>query len=183
MIGGLVWDPDDRADLVQETFYRAYKALDRFDPEARFRPWLITIAMNAARDHLRARRRRTMVSLNEADEDETPLELTDPGPRPDEEAIGRVAAETCEGAFRTLPEAARVILWLRVREELSYDEIAQVLDVPTGTVMSRLSRARTALRRALAEGSAEGTDREVQQDVADCRPDTAAERRAPGASP
>ena len=150
VIGRLVWDPDDRDDLVQETFYRACKGLEQFRPGAAFRPWLLTIALNAARDHLRTGQRWRSVSLDDADRDgEGGWELEASGPAADELAHAAELQGRVEAAFKQLDETAQVILWLRVREELSYAEIASVLGVAVGTVMSRLSRARQALRERL----------------------------------
>lgn len=151
VIGRLVRDPDDRDDLVQETFLRALEGLDHFRPGAAFRPWLVTIALNAARDHLRAGQRWRGVSLDaETPEGTARHELVDPAPAPDAVAAGAELAGRLETALERLEPGARVILWLRAHEGLSYAEIASVLGVATGTVMSRLSRARRALREFLA---------------------------------
>jgi RNA polymerase sigma-70 factor (ECF subfamily) len=151
VIGRLVRDPDDRADLVQETFYRAVKALDRFRPGAAFRPWIVTIALNAARDELRARARHREVSLDDPETGVNPeRELAGELPAPDQLAAASELSGRIEAAFAQLEPQAQTILWLRVREELSYAEIATVLGVAVGTVMSRLARARRALRDQLA---------------------------------
>ncbi len=158
VIGRLVRDPDDRDDLVQETFYRACKGLARFRPESPFRPWLLTIALNAARDHLRSRQRWSSVSLDDPDQGaERAPELHARGPAPDELAVAGDLEGRVEQAWQRLDESAQTVLWLRVREELSYAEIATVLGVAVGTVMSRLSRARRALRdelQAVADAAA-----------------------------
>jgi RNA polymerase sigma-70 factor, ECF subfamily len=150
VIGRLASDPDDGADLVQETFLRAWQNLRRFTPGAPFRPWLLTIALNCARDHGRRRRRRgTTVALGgelRAGEEEGALDLASDGPGPDACAESEDLRGRAEAAFARLTPDAQAILWLRVREDLSYDEIATVLGVPAGTVMSRLARAREALR-------------------------------------
>jgi RNA polymerase sigma-70 factor (ECF subfamily) len=147
VIGRLVHDPDDRDDLVQETMVRAYQALGRFHPGSDFRPWLLTIAMNLVRDELRRRKRRPPgPSL---DEGESPVTPAAPTPGPDAGAVGEELRRQAEAAFRRLDRDEQTILWLRVREGLQYDEIAQVLAIPRGTVMSRLARAREALRQEL----------------------------------
>jgi RNA polymerase sigma-70 factor (ECF subfamily) len=150
VIGRLVNDPDDRDDLVQETFLRAYEALRNFRPGAEFRPWLLTIAMNLARDELRRRRRRPAPSPL-ADEEGHPIPLPSGEPGPDALLEGGDLRRRAEAAFARLEVEARAILWLRVREGLAYQEIAEVLEIPRGTVMSRLSRAREALRLELGE--------------------------------
>ena len=158
VIGRLAGDPDDGADLVQETFLKAWQNLRRFTPGAPFRPWLVTIALNCARDHGRRRRRRgTSVPLGsearsgEGEEREA-LDLATSVPGPDACAESEDLRGRAEAAFARLTPDAQAILWLRVREDLSYDEIATVLGVPAGTVMSRLARAREALRVLLEAG-------------------------------
>lgn len=150
VIGRLVSDPDDRDDLVQETFLRAYQALPNFRPGAEFRPWLLTIAINLARDALRRRRRRPAASPL-ADEEGHAIPLPSGEPGPDALLEARDLSGRAEAAFRRLDADAQAILWLRVREGLSYQEIAGVLGIACGTVMSRLSRAREALKQELGE--------------------------------
>lgn len=151
VIGRLVSDPDDREDLVQETFVRAYQAIDRFRSGSDFRPWLLTIALNAVRDQWRRRRRRPSVASLDDEGEEVTVPASDPAP--DAVVEGDELRQRAEAAFRRLDQDAQAILWLRVRESLQYDEIAQVLGIPRGTVMSRLARAREALRRELEFGS------------------------------
>jgi len=157
VIGRLTADPDDCADLVQETFLRAWQGLPGFLPEAPFRPWLLAIALNAARDAGRRRRRRpapTPLVFEGPDEEGQGgvgglLEASEPSPA--ERLEGEDLRRRAEVAFARLGPDAQAVLWLRVREDLSYDEIAVVLGIPRGTVMSRLARAREALRVHLEE--------------------------------
>jgi RNA polymerase sigma-70 factor (ECF subfamily) len=156
VIGRLGGDPEDCADLVQETFLRAWQGLPGFTPEAPFRPWLLAIALNCARDAGRRRRRRPRAEpLAEEGGAGEPggaaRVLRAPDPGPDAEAEGEDLRRRAEWAFARLRADAQAVLWLRVREDLSYDEIAAVLGVPRGTVMSRLARAREALRVHLGE--------------------------------
>ena len=159
VIGRLTADPDDCADLVQETFLRAWQGLPGFLPDAPFRPWLLAIALNAARDAGRRRRRRpasTPLVFEGPDEGGAggPAGLlADPEPTPAERLEGEDLRRRAELAFARLGPDAQAVLWLRVREDLSYDEIAAVLGIPRGTVMSRLARAREALRVHLEEES------------------------------
>ncbi len=159
VIGRLVSDPDDRDDLVQETFVRAFSALHKFKPDHEFRPWLLTIALNLARDAWR--RRATRPKELSAEEGES-LPIPGPDPSPESRLEGEELRERAEAAFRRLDADAQVILWLRVREDLEYDEIASVLGIPRGTVMSRLSRARAALRVELDRRETPGQGRERQ---------------------
>jgi RNA polymerase sigma-70 factor (ECF subfamily) len=142
---GLRWlrNADDADDLVQETFVRAWQALHRFDESRPFAPWLLTIAANRARTM--AARARPGEEIDE--------ETAWHGPSPADDAESSALARDVRAAVAALPEEQRVVLHLRAVEELSYREIADALDVPIGTVMSRLSRARETLRKRLG-GSA-----------------------------
>ncbi|MFN8178293.1 MAG: sigma-70 family RNA polymerase sigma factor [bacterium] len=140
---GMRWlrNADDADDLVQETFVRVWQSLDRFDDTRPFAPWVITIAVNRA---------KTMVGRARPT-DELSEEIAWEGSTPLEEAETSGLARDVRAAVDALPEEQRVVLHLRAAEDLSYREIADALDVPMGTVMSRLSRARETLRRTLAE--------------------------------
>jgi RNA polymerase sigma-70 factor (ECF subfamily) len=139
---GVRWlsNADDADDLVQETFVRAWQALGGFDETRAFLPWLMTIAANRARTKASARR-----PAEEPDES-----LVWEGASPADETEGALLARDVGAAVDGLPEEQRVVLHLRAVDGLSYREIAQALDVPVGTVMSRLARAREALRARLA---------------------------------
>lgn len=150
LILGTVRNPQDADDLTQEAFFRAYRYLSRFQSDRSFRPWLYRIGLNLAFTHLRRSRSGRWLHLDEADPEtgRTPLErLADP----DAEARVTRSAEVrgLEDAWESLPPLYRSILNLRVVQGLHYEEIAEVLGIPQGTVMSRLSRARAALRGAL----------------------------------
>jgi RNA polymerase sigma-70 factor (ECF subfamily) len=129
-------------DMAQEAFLRAWNNLPSFRPGSSLRNWLYRIAVNAALDVLR---RRT----EEPVEDERMERMTDETPGPEAVVIAREQAAFLQQAMRSLPEAARSVLVLREYGELSYKEIASVLDIPVGTVMSRLNYARNRLRELL----------------------------------
>lgn len=129
-------------DAAQEAFLRAWIHLPSFEPRANLRNWLYRIAINAALDILR-RKSETFV------EDEERLMVSDQTPGPEETLIRKEQAALLQQALRSLPEASRSVLILREYGELSYQEIAGVLDIPIGTVMSRLNYARNRLRQAL----------------------------------
>ena len=140
---GMRWlrNADDADDLVQETFVRAWQALRRFDESRPFAPWILTIAANRAKTMAgRAR------PLEEVDE-----QIVWEGPSPLDEAETSLRSRVVRAAVNALPEEQRVVLHLRAVEDLSYREIAEALDLPIGTVMSRLSRARETLRKRLGE--------------------------------
>jgi RNA polymerase sigma-70 factor, ECF subfamily len=142
--------PSDAEDLVQDTLVRAYSALDSFDGRHP-RAWLLTILRNTWKNSLRKRR---PVLLDDAD----PEFAGTPAPGPD----GRGGAEeramlgTVDGAIvfahRSLSEKKRVVVMLVDVDGLTYQETADVLEIPIGTVMSRLHRARKQLRAELEEG-------------------------------
>ena len=125
-------------DLVQTTVERAIRASDSFDPSSRLEPWLFRITRNAFIDA--SRRQRTQGI--EVDVFDIPEALADDGSRAVE---ARLMLRATQEAMRELPTEQAEILHLICVEELSYAEAAQVLDIPKGTVMSRLSRARLAL--------------------------------------
>jgi RNA polymerase sigma-70 factor (ECF subfamily) len=134
-------------DACQEIFLRVWRGLPGFRGEARLSTWVFQIAWN----HLRAVRRQR---LRRRDGLGSPVEIgergvvvVDPGADPERRADARDRLERVRRAVETLPEHQRVVLWLRDGEGLSYEEIGAVLDVPIGTVRSRLARARGALRQ------------------------------------
>jgi RNA polymerase sigma-70 factor (ECF subfamily) len=141
----MVGNPPDAEDIVQDTFVRAYRSLDRFDPKRPFQPWLYRIALNLALTTIERRKRHQTVAYDDA------LEVADANaPNPTElkaDDIGKLAVK----AAQALPEDQRAVLLLRIQQNLSYDQIAQILDIPPGTVMSRLNRARTKLRKLLKD--------------------------------
>lgn len=143
---GLTRNASDADDLAQETFVRAYRAIGRFRTGEPLYPWLSRITTNLAYSLYRRRKRRP----------ETPLEpLLEAGRQwaagddPAEDAARREFEGMLGEAFAELSEEHRAVLVLRVVEDLSYEEIAESLSVPVGTVMSRLSRARAELKTRL----------------------------------
>lgn len=127
-------------DAAQEAFIRAWRRLGSFRSGSPLRPWLYRVAVNAALDMLRKRK-------PQADIDVLPLRAGGADPQALAEAHERRRA--VQQAVLALPEASRAALVLREYEGLSYAEIAQVLEIPTGTVMSRLSYARAQLAKVL----------------------------------
>jgi RNA polymerase sigma-70 factor, ECF subfamily len=136
-------------DLAQETFIKAYFALPRFDPRWPLYPWLRKIALNTGLNYLKSRDRERPFR-------EGALPSRGDGPRP---ATSQPQARLeqaefefrFEGAVASLPEEQKSVFVLRFYEGLSYEEISRALDVPHGTVMSRLNRARQRLRELLAD--------------------------------
>jgi RNA polymerase sigma-70 factor (ECF subfamily) len=139
---------EEALDATQEIFVRVWRGLAGFRGEAKLSTWVFQIAWNYLRLHRRktGRQQRVLVPVNE--NGLRAMERTpDPGPDPERRASSSDMLERVQRAIDRLPENFRVILWLRDGEGRSYDEIAAVLDVPVGTVRSRLSRARQALKR------------------------------------
>jgi len=138
---------EDAEDLVQETFAKALKGFGSFQPGTNFRAWIFRILRNTfltSRTGLAAT--ATKLPLNE-EEDE--MVLTPSQRTPESLLLERLQAETLQDAIAALPVGYREALLLADVEEMSYQEIADTLGIPIGTVMSRLSRARKAVREAL----------------------------------
>ena len=146
----LVGRPEDAADVVQETFLRAYVNLPRLRP-ASVRGWLFRVAVNAGHDIHRRNRRRPAVAME--DVDGKVLDLPDTGLGPEATAEARERASAVREAILGLPLEYRAAVVLRDVNDLSYEEMAEALRLPLGTVKSRLSRGRALLATAL-RGSA-----------------------------
>lgn len=148
LIWRLTGNVEDARDLTQETFVRTIRTLDRFDLARPFRNWIFRIASNLAIDHLRRRRIRT-VSIDVEENDETqwraPI-LVDPRERPDAIHEHTWLSEKLARIVEMLPDEYRMVIHLRHREQLSYEEIADLLQIPLGTVKARLHRAHRRLR-------------------------------------
>ena len=138
--------PADAEDLVQETYLKAFRAADRFEPGTNLRAWLFTILHNTARNRARDRARDAVVTFDsgtvERAADATLDAMAD---NPETLLLRETLAPELQAAIDELPDAFRQAVWLRDVEEFSYAEIATMLDVPAGTVMSRISRGRRML--------------------------------------
>ena len=155
----IVRQPELAEDLAQETFLKAWKALARFDPERRFSSWIFKIAHNSALDELRRGGLET-VSLDApftADDEPPELPADLAAENPLLRTLARESGQVLERAVARLRPAYRAILLLRFAQEMSYDEIAEVLGLPLGTVKIHLFRARAEL---LKEMKALGLDPE-----------------------
>lgn len=132
-------------DLVQETFVQVHLSADSFDPSRRFKPWLYTIAANKARDYLRAKSRRPLQSLDavKADDDAPALadQLESDAPTADQQLADAERRQRVRDLIEQMPEHLRTILLLGHFQKLPYAEIGEVLDIPVGTVKSRLHAA------------------------------------------
>jgi RNA polymerase sigma-70 factor (ECF subfamily) len=146
----LVREPSIAEDVVQDAYERAYKYFAAFRGGSG-RAWLLQIVRNAAYSTLKARRRRMEVSVSGGtradDEDGVDMDIPDSSPGPEATLARRQDITALDKALAALPVAWRECLILREVEALSYKEMALIMDVPIGTVMSRLARARQALQR------------------------------------
>ena len=142
-----VRDPELSLDIAQEAFIKAYRALPRFRGDSAFYTWMYRIAVNTAKNHLAAQRRRPMdVELDLQDPEQydlhAKLKETD---TPEGVTLSNELQEIVERAIQALPEDLRTAIVLRELEGMSYEEIAQTMECPVGTVRSRIFRARDAI--------------------------------------
>jgi len=136
---------EDADDAVQDAMLRAWRAFDGFRG-GDMRPWLLAIVRNCCRSAAGERKRRGHVALPDEHDHMNGEALTFAGPSPEDATIRTDAGRKLDAAIASLPEEFREVLILREMEDLSYRQIASITDAPIGTVMSRLSRARTLLR-------------------------------------
>lgn len=138
---------EDAADLSQETFIKAFHSLGSFRGDSKFSVWLYRIVSNVCLDFLRGRSRRQTVSLSMEDEDgeEAQLDIPDERQTPELLLEKRMTREAVRRGLAQLPPEPRQILLLREIQGLSYEEIASVLGIESGTVKSRIFRARKKL--------------------------------------
>ena len=147
-------DETDALDLSQEAFIRAWRGLSQYQFDAAFSTWLYRLTRNVCIDFLRSKNRRKTVPLVFSDEDgETEAPLPDSAPGPEELAIDAERRRALAAAMEQLSPEHREILTLRVINGLAYERIAEILSVRTGTVKSRLARARLALKNILKNGN------------------------------
>jgi RNA polymerase sigma-70 factor (ECF subfamily) len=153
----MVRDRELAEDLSQESFVKALNAIDSYRPEFKFSSWIFKIANNAAIDHLRRRELKTM-SLEGARDAVTPeraeataLQIKDRGETPLQEVESRELGSAIELAIGRLRPEYRSCILLRHVEDRSYEEIAQILELPLGTVKTYIHRARAELKEALGD--------------------------------
>ncbi|WP_025918085.1 RNA polymerase sigma factor RpoE [Herminiimonas sp. CN] len=152
LVSRLVRDQAEAEDVVQEAFIKAYRALPQFRGDSAFYTWLYRIGINTAKNYLVTQGRRAPTSTD-ADVDEA--ETFDDGEHlrdintPESMLATKQIAQTVNSAMEALPEELRVAISLREIDGLSYDEIADLMDCPIGTVRSRIFRAREAIAEKL----------------------------------
>ena len=151
-INRMIYDRDRAEDLLQETFIRVFRNIDRFDTKRKFNTWLYTIAANLAKNEIRKLRRSPLVfcqSLFLNVKSKVIFDELDKGNRPDLQLYNSQLRELIVRAVEELPESQRQIFILRESEGKSYQEIAEILECNIGTVKSRLNRARTSFARKI----------------------------------
>ncbi|MGQ0552374.1 MAG: RNA polymerase sigma factor [Planctomycetota bacterium] len=144
VVSRILGSSEQSEDLAQETFLKAFRAIDRFEGQSALFTWLYRIAVNTARDELSTRRRRPTHSIEGAD---GPLvEPEDTGDGPAERLVREERIRAVRAALERLPEPFRTTLILRDMEGNSYEQVAEILGISIGTVESRIFRARCKLR-------------------------------------
>jgi RNA polymerase sigma factor (sigma-70 family) len=140
----MVNNKDDAMDLTVETFGKAFENIEKYKPDFAFSTWLFRIATNSCIDFIRKKRLHvvSLQSLTEQDMDEKQLHIVADTLNPEETSIKKQESEKLKNIVEQLPQRYRTLIILRYYDEQSYEEIAQQLDLPLGTVKAQLFRAR-----------------------------------------
>jgi len=146
----MISNPEEAADVTQDVFVRAFQSFDRFDGRSSLRTWLFRIAYNLCIDRVRRSDRRvTEVALVEPGEEGETMEVADSRWQPEQIALDDELMGVVEEGILNMSDKLRSVLHLHDKEEMAYEEIAKMLDVPIGTVKSRLFLARAHLQNVL----------------------------------
>lgn len=152
LLSRFIKDEHEVNDVAQEALIKAYRALPNFRGESAFYTWLYRIGINTAKNFLATSGKRPFMSADVANEEGDILDLADQladNHTPEAEMLNREILQTVEAAVAKLPEDLRKAITLREMEGLSYEEIAQIMDCPIGTVRSRIFRAREVIAKDL----------------------------------
>lgn len=147
----MVRNPQEAEDLTQEAFIKAFKSLASFNEEFAFSTWLMKIATNNCIDFLRKRKLQTH-SIHEPiryKDEKIEIDIQDSGPTPEKYLLQNERRKALERAIEGLPERYRYVILLRHKEEKSYEEISEILNLPLGTVKAQIFRAREMLNKTL----------------------------------
>ena len=149
----LARNAEDAEDLVQETYLRAYRSFDKFTPGTNLKAWLFRILKNAFINEYRKRkaapREEDFAGIEDTFESRVDTDRVPSIPNPEQEALSRSLDQGVQGALEALPADYRMAIVLADLEGFSYKEIAEILEIPIGTVMSRLYRGRKLLEQQL----------------------------------
>lgn len=144
-------DSDLSEDIVQDTMLKVYTHKHYYKEIAKFSTWVYTIAGNLAKTELRKRKRRKITLLSQMNTDDRTYEIPSADLKSEDKIQGEFAEKEIQKAILQLPLHFRTVVILRDIQELSYEEISNIVDVPLGTVKSRINRARLQLQQSLKE--------------------------------
>lgn len=140
---------EEAEDLVQETFLRVYRNRKAYQKVAKFSTWIYTIAGNLAKTELRKRKRRKFFSISDLGYNEKDYDISDEAFNPEKDVDGRMKEEIIYREIEDLSPKFREVILLRDVQQLSYEEISQIVKIPLGTVKSRVNRGRLKLQEKL----------------------------------
>ncbi len=140
---------EEAEDLVQETFLRVYRNRKAYQKVAKFSTWIYTIAGNLAKTELRKRKRRKFFSISDLGYNEKDYDISDDAFNPEKDVDGRMKEEIIHREIDELSPKFREVILLRDVQQLSYEEISQIVNIPLGTVKSRVNRGRLKLQEKL----------------------------------
>lgn len=144
-------DYDSCVDVVQEAFIKVYRYKDNYSSVAKFSTWIYTIAGNLARTEYQRRRRKNFFSINSYGEEDKSFDIPDNSNRPDVITDGNIKNEIIQRALLKVKDTYREAVILRDIQDLSYEEIAEILKIEVGTVKSRINRGRAELQKYLKD--------------------------------
>ena len=144
-------DYDSCVDVVQDTFVKVYRYKDNYSSLAKFSTWIYTIAGNLARSEYQRKKRKNFFSINSYGEEEKTYDIPDNSYRPDVEADMNIKSEIIQKALLKVRDSYREAVILRDVQEMSYEEIAEIMQIEVGTVKSRINRGRAELQKYLKD--------------------------------
>lgn len=144
-----IGDRDIAEDILQDTFIKVYRKKELYNGSAKVSTWIYTIAGNLAKSEISKRNKHHHLQISTSEDDEKHVDIISPEPQPDRVVDSGIKAQFIQDALLKVPEIYREAVILRDIQELSYEEIAEMLDITVGTVKSRISRGRAILQELL----------------------------------
>jgi len=144
-------DYDNCVDVVQDTFVKVYRYKDNYSSLAKFSTWIYTIAGNLARTEYQRKKRKNIFSINKPDDEDKTYDIPDNTYRPDVLADSSIKSEIIQKALLKVRDSYREAVILRDIQEMSYEEIAEIMKIEVGTVKSRINRGRAELQKYLKD--------------------------------